>query len=98
MEQPLARPRAPEIQDRHDVAGGDAAESARGAAHAHLHAGGDFPLQLDARRKLLQLERHTQAALHGFLAGDRHPQQQRQEQRQQLEPDVPERPDGLHVS
>ena len=46
--------------------------------------------------KLLQLERYAQAAFHGLLAGDDHPQQHRNRHGQQLQADVAERPDGAH--
>ena len=51
------------------------AERAGRAAHADVHERRRLALQLEAGRKLLQLERHAQAALDRLLAGHDHPQQ-----------------------
>src|SRR5262249_31333448 len=53
---------------------------------------------LQARRKLLQLERRAEPALDRLLARDVHPQHQRDGDRQQLQPEMTERPDHVpHV-
>ena len=90
--QAAARLRGVQIEHRDDVAGADAAERARRAAHADVDGRRHVAVQLEAGRHLLQLERHAQAALDGLLAGHDHPEQQRQPERQQLQPEVAERP------
>ena len=84
--------RGVQIEHGDDVAGADAAERAGCAAHADVHGGGHVAEQLEAGRHLRQLERHAQAALDGLFAGDDHPQQQREPDRQHLEPGIAERP------
>src|SRR5207249_10370949 len=85
--------RAAQIQHGHHVSGPDAPERSGRAPHAHVDGGGHLVEQLKARRYLLQLERHPQTTFDGFLARHDHPHQQREPQRQQLQPEVTKRPD-----
>jgi len=56
-----------------------------------------FALQLETGWKLLQLERHPQHALDRRFAGDDHPQQDAEAERQELELEMIEPPRAFHV-
>src|SRR5262249_37794471 len=84
--------RGPQVEDGDDVAGADAAQRAGGAADADIDRRRHVPEQLEPGGHLLELERNAQPALDGLLAGDDHPEQHCQAERQYLQSEVLERP------
>ncbi len=66
-------------------------------AHADVDERRRLGLELEAGWKLLQFERHAEPALDGLIAGNDHPEEHGNAERQHLQPEMPERPDRLHA-
>ena len=88
--QPRARTRLLQIDHRDDVAGLQAAEQRRRTAQPDLDAVGRVANHFELRRNVAELHRHPQDALDDVLARDRQPQQTGEDERDELEPEVPE--------
>src|SRR6185312_2003735 len=87
-EQTVAGTHGMEIEHRDDVS----------AVHADVDGRRRLAHDLESLRKLLELQRRAQSAFHHLFAGHGHPQHHADRERQQLEPEVAERPQHLHVS
>ena len=89
--------RSLEIELRDDVARSEPRERARAAAHAHVDERRSLTHHLDAGGKLLEFERNAKTPLDRLVAGHEQPQQDRNADRQRLEPEVTEGPGCLHA-
>ena len=72
-EQSLPRTCTPQIEHGDDVADAQTTEHAHSAPDADVHGRRHVTHDFQSRRKLLQLQRHTQPSLHRLLTRHRHP-------------------------
>ena len=96
--QPRARTRLLEIDHRDDVAGLQAAEQRRRTAQPDFDAVGRVANDFEVRRDVAEFHRHPEDALDDVLARDRQPQETGEDERDELEPEVPERVIGHQAS
>ena len=92
LKEPATRPRGTQIEHRDDISGRHLADGSRAPAHAHVDEREGLAGQLEPRRKLLQLERHAQAAFDDLFAGHGHPERHGERQRDDLEAGMAKRP------
>ena len=88
--QPGARTRLLEIEHRDNVTGLQAAEQRRRTAQPDLDAVGRVANHFEVRWDVAEFQRHAEDALDDVLARHRQPQETGEDERDELEPEVPE--------
>ena len=96
MEQTLPGTSAGQIEHGDDVARRNPAHGTDCPPDAHVCRGRHVTDQLETGRKLLELERNAKAAFNDFFPADRHPHHDGYRNRQQLQTEMPEGPEGAH--
>ena len=90
MKKSPTRTRRPQIQNRHELAGGNATQRPRRSTNPHVDDVGRVAYKLELGRQIRELERNPQRALDNLFTRHEEPDQRREDDRQNLQSEVPE--------